>query len=188
MALLGEKVVEEWLNRQGYFTIRGIRLGVQEIDLLAFSPHDKRPPQCRHVEVQVSTNPISYISKVPKETQRARHIGPDNAAKRTVAELRQGIAEWIAKKFGHPKKVELLNRLFPGEWSRELVVNAVKHPDELDMFREAGITVLHLKDIVDDLAHTDTLIQAAAGNDLFNLMQLGRAEKPREGNTLISGS
>ena len=27
MALLAEEVVEEWLNRQGYFTIRGIRLG-----------------------------------------------------------------------------------------------------------------------------------------------------------------
>ena len=35
MALLAEEIVEEWLNRQGYFTIRGIKMGVQEIDLLA---------------------------------------------------------------------------------------------------------------------------------------------------------
>jgi Holliday junction resolvase-like predicted endonuclease len=35
MALLAEEIVEEWLNRQGYFTIRGIRLGVNEIDLVA---------------------------------------------------------------------------------------------------------------------------------------------------------
>ena len=33
MALLAEELVEEWLNRQGYFTIRGIKFGVHEIDL-----------------------------------------------------------------------------------------------------------------------------------------------------------
>jgi hypothetical protein len=32
MALLAEEIVEEWLNRQGYFTIRGIKKGVHEID------------------------------------------------------------------------------------------------------------------------------------------------------------
>ncbi len=35
MALLAEEVVEEWLNRNGYFTIRGIKVGVDEIDTLA---------------------------------------------------------------------------------------------------------------------------------------------------------
>jgi len=35
MALLAEKIVEEWLNRQGYFTIRGIKMGVHKIDMLA---------------------------------------------------------------------------------------------------------------------------------------------------------
>jgi len=28
MALLAESVVEEWLNRNGFFTIRGIKHGV----------------------------------------------------------------------------------------------------------------------------------------------------------------
>jgi hypothetical protein len=35
MALLAEEIVEEWLNRHGYFTICGIKMGVHEIDLLA---------------------------------------------------------------------------------------------------------------------------------------------------------
>ena len=38
MSLLAEAVVEEWLNRQGYFTIRGIKLGNDEIDILAIRP------------------------------------------------------------------------------------------------------------------------------------------------------
>lgn len=32
MALLAEELVQEWLNRAGFFTIRGVRLGVHEMD------------------------------------------------------------------------------------------------------------------------------------------------------------
>jgi len=74
MALLGEVVVEEWLNRQGYFTIRGVKIGVQEIDILAVKLDPKGQHECRHIEVQVSTNPIAYVSKVPKKIQKARGI------------------------------------------------------------------------------------------------------------------
>lgn len=35
MALLAEEIVEEWLNRLGFFRIRGVKIGVHEIDLLA---------------------------------------------------------------------------------------------------------------------------------------------------------
>jgi hypothetical protein len=35
MALLAESLVEEWLNRKGFFTIRGIKHGVAEMDLFA---------------------------------------------------------------------------------------------------------------------------------------------------------
>ena len=70
MALLAEEIVEEWLNRQGYFTIRGIKLGVHEIDLLAIRPGPTRL-ECRHIEVQASVRPISYITRVPVETQKA---------------------------------------------------------------------------------------------------------------------
>ncbi|SEQ13882.1 hypothetical protein [Nitrosomonas ureae] len=61
MSLLSESLVEEWLNRAGYFTIRGVRYGVSEIDLLAVR-YTAQGIEARHVEVQISTNPISYIS------------------------------------------------------------------------------------------------------------------------------
>jgi hypothetical protein len=38
MALLAESLVEEWLNRAGYFTIRGVKHGLGEMDLLAVRP------------------------------------------------------------------------------------------------------------------------------------------------------
>ena len=52
MALLAEEIVEEWLNRQGYFTIRGVKVGVHEIDLLAVKWQKDGKAECRHIEVQ----------------------------------------------------------------------------------------------------------------------------------------
>lgn len=181
MALLSEEVVEEWLNRQGYFTIRGIKIGVHEIDILAFKPEDNGHHKCRHIEVQVSTNPIAYISKVPKAIQRQKGVGPDNAKERSTEEIKKGVAEWVGKKFDHPKKVALRHRLFPGNWSRELVVNAVKHPNELDLFREAGVTIIRFSDIVREMQQSTPLIEAAAGNDLLTLMLLGKKQAEQTG-------
>jgi hypothetical protein len=69
MALLAEEIVEEWLNRQGYFTIRGIKIGVHEIDLLAIKISDDHV-DCRHIEVTASIHPVSYITDVPKAIQK----------------------------------------------------------------------------------------------------------------------
>lgn len=172
MALLGEEVVEEWLNRNGYFTIRGIKLGVHEIDILAFRPHTDGHHECRHIEVQISSNPISYICRVPKRLQREHHIAPNNAKTRPKEVIEEGIREWIANKFEHPKKVKLRDQLYQGEWTRELVVNQVKHGDELPLFEEAGIKVFRLETIVREMIEKRTLIEAASGNDLFTLMRL----------------
>ena len=47
MPLLAEEVVQEWLNRQGFFTIRGIKAGNSEIDLLAVRVVQYRGPLCQ---------------------------------------------------------------------------------------------------------------------------------------------
>lgn len=64
MALLAEELVEEWLNRQGYFTIRGIKTGVHEIDILAVR-HVSGRLECRHLAVQASMRLVSYITRAP---------------------------------------------------------------------------------------------------------------------------
>ena len=82
MALFAETLVEEWLNRRGYFTIRGAKGGLLEMDLLAIR-HRKDEPKALHVEVQASTGPISWITKWTPELQRELKIGANNARKRT---------------------------------------------------------------------------------------------------------
>lgn len=91
MALLAEEIVEEWLNRQGYFTIRGVKLGVHEIDLLAVKWRGDKKPECRHIEVQASMRPVSYISRVPKKDQKTGRA--KNSARRSDEELVEGVRE-----------------------------------------------------------------------------------------------
>lgn len=66
MTALAESLVDEWLNRQGFFSVRGIKHGVDEIDLLGVRP-DGKGLEAWHVEVQASFRPIGYISPLKDE-------------------------------------------------------------------------------------------------------------------------
>jgi hypothetical protein len=169
MALLAEELVEEWLNRQGYFTIRGIKLGVHETDLLAIRPASG-DIECRHLEVQASVRPVSYITRVPRSVQKATGRAATSARVREDDELREGVLEWVEKKFDHPKKRKLRHSLCPHRWTRELVVHNVKHHRELEFIAEAGITVHRLADIIADLKRNQMAVQAAAGSHLVDLV------------------
>lgn len=180
MALLAEEIVEEWLNRQGYFTIRGIRLGVNEVDLVAVKFSDGQEVICRHIEVQASMRPVSYISKVPKA---ARKMGrAPNSATRSEEELVEGVAEWVEGKFFAAKKRALMQTLCNGDWSSELVINNVKSEKEVSLISEQGITIHRLSDIVVELNDSSKFpIKSAAGSDFIDLLQMGaNTKKARE--------
>jgi hypothetical protein len=175
MALLAEEVVEEWLNRQGFFTIRGAKIGVQEMDLLAVRFTDNGI-ECRQVEVQASVNPISYLTPLQKEVQKKTGRGPANAKRRSDDELRRGVREWIQKKYDHSGKKALRERLAPGRpWTRELVVHRLKYEVERKMIVDAGVTVWDLSDVVADLQRGNALLQGAAGAHLVELVALTAA-------------
>jgi hypothetical protein len=159
MSLLGEEVVEEWLNRTGYFTIRGIKLaGNHEIDILAITPLQNGKCECRHIECQLSFKSIGYIST-------------GNAKRLDDADLSEEVQKWIEKKFDLPHKVELRKSLYPGYWTKELVIGNVKHQEEVDRLRDKGIIIHLLKDILSEMAKGEkTIIQSATGADLFDLM------------------
>lgn len=48
MSLQAETLVEEWFNRNGYFTIRGIKDKIDEMDILAIKNLDNRSWDCVH--------------------------------------------------------------------------------------------------------------------------------------------
>ena len=171
MALLAEEIVEEWLNRQGYFTIRGIKVGVDEMDILAIRPCSTGI-ECRHIEVQASMRPVSCISKVPKQIQKDTGKKP-NSASRTRAELVQGVKEWVDRKFNLPKKVALMQSLVDSRWSKELVVHNVKFSEEIELIQDQGVVIHRLIDVVKSMKKCDALISYAAGSDLMDLIDLG---------------
>lgn len=168
MALLAEEIVEEWLNRRGYFTIRGAKSGVDEIDILAIRP-GVSGIECRHVEVQASTNPISYISPT---TKAARNGGAktNSAKKRTPDYLNACVDEWLEKKFFSTKKKRVRDSLAAGPWNLELVVHRVRHPDELECIASRGIVVHRLARVIESLVGSENVIGSAAGSSLIELV------------------
>jgi hypothetical protein len=139
MALLDEQLVEEWLNRQNFFTIRGLKSGNDEIDLLAIR-HTPEGLQYWHVEVQISYGPVGYIG------------GDKSARKRTDKELREGVEQWVTKKFTSPKKVKRLNEILPNAIWRKFLVHAVLKDDaELLIMEELGVELIQYKKVLEDL-------------------------------------
>jgi hypothetical protein len=183
MSLLAEDIVEEWLNRQGYFTIRGIKLGVHEMDLLAVRCDGSGSR--RHIEVQSSVNPVSYFTQLPKSVQKETGRPAQSAKTRTPEELRDSAADWVKKKFLHPAKETLRQGLAPGMWDFELVTNRVKFPEELEMVASHGIKLISLAKVVHDLCQT-AHPYTASGRDLMDL--IGAMQGIDEGELVASAS
>jgi hypothetical protein len=174
MALLAEEIVEEWLNRQGFFTIRGIKVGVDEIDILAMRMDANGKPICRHVEVQASINPVSYLTSLAKALQKEQGISAFSMKHREPDVMKRCVKEWIAKKFHKAGKVAIRRKLCDANWTLELVVNRVKHEEELAMVEEVGIRINRLPDIIKQITSGELLLQSASGADLMNLVWLGK--------------
>ncbi len=113
----------------------------------------------------MSVNPISYI--------------PFHNAKR-LDELasREKVREWIEKKFDHPKKVGLRQHLCNETWTKELVVQNVRYPEEIDACKEAGIEVHWLWELLVEMMNDEkengSVIHSATGGDLFQLVLAGK--------------
>lgn len=160
MPLLAETIVEEWLNQHGYFTIRGIKQGAGEMDLLAVHPSAHGVKGC-HVEVQVSFHPIGYISKHNGSYVRAR----------TGKQVEAAAREWVTKKFSSAKKVQLRERLWPGiRWEYHLVHGVVRYPQELEVFSREGVKCHPLHELLTDLSRAPhSSFFSASGADLADI-------------------
>ncbi len=175
MSLMAEQVVEEWLNRRGFFTIRGARAGTGEIDLLAIRP-SAPSMECWQYEVQGSLRPVSYICAAPAALRKTG-TAPYSAKRRQPEEMQKAVEEWINKKFHNSRKNEIRQRLYKGEWRFGLVLGNVKFPEEEQALREARIEIVKLASIISWLEPkkratecSDFLLDAAGGNDFIELL------------------
>ena len=158
MALLDEQLVEEWLNRQNFFTMRGIKCGVDEIDLLAIRPLSAGF-ECWHVEVQISYRPVGYIG------------GDTNARRRTPEELRAGVAQWVEKKFTGQRKIQRRNEILPDAQWRNFLVHAVLKDDaELPLMQASGVELISYRQVLNDLCNDRTSKSSSAASGIIEML------------------
>jgi len=158
MALLDEQLVEEWLNRQNFFTMRGIKSGNDEIDLLAIRPKPEGL-ECWHVEVQISYRPVNYIG------------GDTTARERTKNELREGVEQWFAKKFTSPKKAKRRNEILPdAKWRYFLVHAVLKDEAELTIMEELGVELIPYKRVLEDLRSEKKSKSSSAASGIVEIL------------------
>jgi hypothetical protein len=154
MALIAEEIVQEWLNREGYFTIRGIKLGNHEMDILAVRIGSDI--QRRHIEVQVSHNPIAYVTD-------------SKPTKKDAAALARSVTSWVNKKFALPEKDSIRQKLAPGQWTRELIYHQVSHPEEIEELARQGIVLHRFIDVISAMRSSHNIVRKVVGSDLLDL-------------------
>ena len=159
MAKLDEQLVEEWLNRKNFFTIRGIKCGVDEIDLLGVH-HGATRIECWHVEVQVSFRPIGYVG------------GDTNARKRTADEVRAGVEQWVEKKYTSERKVARRNEVLPSaNWRYVFVHGVLRDEAELEHMKQLGVELVSYKQVLRELMDDKATHSSSIASSIAELLR-----------------
>jgi hypothetical protein len=171
MSLLAETLVDEWLNRRGYFTVRGLKDGVSEIDLLGIRPSSNALEAC-HVEVQISFRPVGYISPIAKEDVAGFAKSRTSAKARPDAMLERSVAAWIEKKFTIKAKVAARERAWPGQkWQYMFVHGVVRDKRELELIAGHGVKVVPFHRVLSELEHVSASQRGGAGTDISEIVE-----------------
>jgi len=179
VALLGESLVEEWLNRNGFFTILGVKHGVGEMDLLAVRPVQNGQIIGWPVEVQISFRPIGYIAKLTRDILGESKRSPRSVVKRTPEHIESCARQWVEDKFRDSRKTRLRDRLWPDvRWEFHFVHAVVKDPHELEIIANEGIILHPFHEVLSTLAQRDAQsFSGSAGGDLAEIVSYYKSHK-----------
>jgi hypothetical protein len=164
MAVVHEELVVRWLNQRGFFTMREIKCGIDGIDLLAIKL-DNGKITAWHVEVQIIYRPVGYIG------------GDTSAKKQDLAQLADGVAQWMNKKFLSEKKINKRNAILADmNWEYVLVCAELKDEHELALVESLGVKVLHFRKILADLSSPRSQHASSLSSDIIDLLRYDRGE------------
>jgi hypothetical protein len=174
MALLAESLVEEWLNRSGFFTMRGIKHGVGEMDLLGIRREPGGSITGWHVEVQASFRPIGYIAKLTTDLagKADKKRSRTSAVARSPNEVEACARDWVRAKFHAADKTRLRETLWPGvAWSYHLVHAVVREPRKLAVFESEAVKCHPFQEVLSELlGHGAMAFSGSAGGDLVEIV------------------
>lgn len=174
MALIAEELVEEWLNRKFYFTIRGLKQGNHEMDLLAIRHDGDQIHRC-HYEVSVSMRPVGYISDLTSDGQIELGVKSKGSAKmRPTHLLEQSVDAWVEKKFRHPIRDGMREKCLPGgKWEYAFVHGVANHPEELAMIRDHGVKTLNINMVIDELlVMKEKMATSSIGREIIDVIHI----------------
>lgn len=171
MAALAESLVDEWLNRKGFFTVRGTKHGVDEIDLLGVRPSSDGL-EAWYVEVQASFRPIGYIAPIPRESVEGFAKSKTSAKQRPRDLIQTAVSQWVTKKFNSPSKRSARESAWPGlSWGFVFVHAVVRDEEELHFIANHDIQVVPLHLVLPELEHSAALgVRGGAGTDLSEII------------------
>ena len=157
--------------------MRGIRKGNQEIDLLAIKPVANGQIEARHVEVQVSFRPISYLSKLTDEQMASTGAKSRTSAKTRSSEvISVGIDRWVENKFRSKVKVDLREAIAGGlSWKFEFVHGKLKDENELSFLKGHGIELIPFKRILSELMKVEGWV-GGTGTDIAEMIDFHRQD------------
>lgn len=167
-------IVGEWLCLKGYFIIKGLKAGQNEIDVLAIKPRDGKIVEAAHYEVSISTTPIGYL-------------GERSAKQQSDTEVRRSIARFVAKKYKNLNVVGIIERLVGKGYSRYFVTGNRKHEMEIIALKEHGINVIEITQILNEVrdlkrrrkarkGQTPEFLETSNAQRYYQLLEMARAE------------
>lgn len=145
-----EKLTSLWLMTRGYFVIERIRVGHNEIDLLAVKPDESREKLAErlHVEVQVSSTPAGAIDP---ESYVRKKFDEEKVKERVTALLGKNYSRWL-----------VLGRMPKGKEEFEEISSAVTR---------GGVKVVPFEDVVRGYLEALQYRPAAELGDLLHLLR-----------------
>lgn len=168
---MAESLVDEWLNRQGYFTVRGLKDGVSEIDLLGVRP-GSGGHEALHVEVQTSLRPVGYITPLSVKDVPGFAKTRTSAKTRPDAILERSVDSWIQQKFTAKAKVAARERAWPDlDWRYVFVHAVVREKRELELIERHGVKIVSFQQVLGQLHHAPTSQRGGAGTDLAEIVE-----------------
>ena len=142
--LLAEELVQEWLIRKKYFTVKNLKsTNNRELDLLGVKFEENNETSLIHVEVSVHCNPIGWLC-------RFESVFTGN---RNEQEIKSALENWVERKF-KGDNVLVRNQFSPhanvDDWECFFVHGKLNDNNllELDCMRDLGIKIKSIREII----------------------------------------
>lgn len=160
MSQIDEQLVEQWLNKNRFFTIQGLKTGNDEIDFLAIRMLSDGTFEYKQVEVQVSFRPIGFVCGLPLAT-------------RDRLEIARGVEAWIFKKFENPKKYKLRETYASRDvkWEYVLVHGEIKHEMEREAFLNSQVRLVPYSSVLAELAGNSSHVTSSPANGILEIVR-----------------